>query len=79
LVKVAALGLPATAVHVPVPDAGVLPAMVAALTLQSDWSVPALAMVTACSTVMLTILEYKAGQMAFCAEALYLVEAARLL
>jgi len=53
----------------PVPEAGVLAARVAAVTLQSD-DQTCIGDVTACITLMVTVFEYSAGQTAFCTNVL---------
>ncbi|MNL70361.1 hypothetical protein D3C87_1953530 [compost metagenome] len=58
LVNTGVEGAPGKTVHVPVPLIGVLPFNVTPATLHTNWSVPALALVTAGNTVMVIILEY---------------------
>ena len=76
--KLAAEG-PDSCVQVPVPELTAVAAIVVEVTLQSDWLGPALEGVTACATVMATLLEYWAAQLPLCTCALKRVVAVRLL
>ena len=78
LVKLTAEGAPGRIDQVPVPFVGVLAASVVAVVKQTCVSVPALAVVTAGSTVTVMILEYCGAQTPLCTETLYWVVEERL-
>src|SRR6478752_1464972 len=68
---------PDTCVQVPVPEAGVLPDIVALVTAHSVWLLPASGVVTACSTVMVILLDVCSGHTPLTTFAWYIVVADR--
>jgi len=78
LVKLTAEGAPERTDQVPVPFVGVLAARMVAVVKQTCVSVPALAVVTAGSTVTVMILEYCGAQTPLCTDTLYCVVEERL-
>ena len=71
--------VPDITVQVPVPDTGILAAIVAEVTAHKVWSAPALEIVTACITVMILLLENCGVHTPLTTDTLYAVVADRLL